>query len=72
MNGIMVGFSAHGEPGEEYIKALSFCRADILTADEHDLCYRNLFGGAAASYLPEKLAAICITVEKPYQKYCSR
>ena len=72
VNGIMLGFSAHGEPGEEYVKALSFCRGDLLTVDERDLCYRNLFGGAVSSYPPEKIAQICTTVEVQYQKYCRR
>ncbi|XKT74459.1 MAG: hypothetical protein ACJKTH_03830 [Patescibacteria group bacterium UBA2163] len=71
MKGLTGAFAAFGEPNREYEKALDFCRTDILTAHERDVCYWNITRTFKGIYTKEKVADICNTIEEPYQKYCS-
>ena len=38
-NGILWGLSGHGEPENEHLKGLNFCRSELLPVDEKDACY---------------------------------
>lgn len=70
IQGFAHGFLEHGVPGEEYKEALNFCRSDLLTAKEKDICFQyalNLGGW----YSKEKVQEICKGVEDEYKKYCS-
>jgi len=72
LQGIVLGFTAHGEPGREYVKGLDFCRSPILTEAEEEQCHRKLLRDLSSLYLPEKLAEICQGVEDLYKEYCTQ
>lgn len=72
LDGLMVGFMAHGEPGQEYVKGLTFCRSVALTEAERTQCYQKFFSNFSVIYSSEKVARICESVETPYQGYCRR
>lgn len=59
-----------GEPGEEYITLLRFCREPRLNNDEKDTCYKEL-SYLKKMYSRSKVEKICRTIEPKYQKYCS-
>lgn len=69
-NGILLGFVAHGEPGQEYVKGLGFCNSEILTSEERAQCYSKLFGDFRSLYTSSKISDICGTIQKEYQRYC--
>jgi len=71
VDGIVLGFTAHGEPGQEYVKGLDFCRSSILKKIEQEQCHKQLFKNLSSLYPPEKLAEICQSVEERYQQYCT-
>ncbi len=64
-NGVLVGFLAHGQPEQEYIKGLNFCKDPLLTAQEEQACYSMIVGQTvkkateACDSLPEKYKALC-------------
>jgi len=70
LEGIALGFTAHGEPGQEYVKGLGFCRSPILNGAEREQCYKKLLRDLSSLYSPEKLAEICQSVEESYKEYC--
>lgn len=67
---IAAGLIAHGEPEQEYKKALAFCGEEAMRADEHDACYRAAIYAFRGVYTKEKTARICETVADPYRQYC--
>lgn len=71
LKGLTGGFVAHGEPGNEYIKAVAFCADSILTVGEKEICYENIVRTFKTAYSNEKIADICQDIEVPYQKYCA-
>lgn len=68
--GITLGFTAHGEPGQEYVKGLAFCRSLFLSESERQVCHEKLFRDLSSQYKPEKLAGLCEGVEENYRQYC--
>ncbi|MCP6719993.1 MAG: cupredoxin domain-containing protein [Patescibacteria group bacterium] len=69
IEGFAHGFLEQGVPGEEYIEAFAFCRADALSEEEREICFKyalNLDGW----YDKEKVKEICKTVEEDYRQYC--
>lgn len=71
LKGLTGGFVAHGEPGNEYVKAIAFCGDTTLTSPEKHICYANIVRTFRTVYTNEKLATICEDVEVPYQSYCT-
>ncbi|MBY0111046.1 hypothetical protein K2Y00_03555 [Patescibacteria group bacterium] len=71
LKGLTGGFVAHGEPENEYIKAIDFCSDEELTPDEKDICYWNITRTFKDSYSKEKVEQVCTGVEVEYQHYCS-
>lgn len=69
-DGVLLGFTAHGEPGQEYVKGLGLCRSDILNVAERTQCYQKLLANFSGEYPREKIARICDSVDEAYQKYC--
>lgn len=70
VHGLAGGFVAHGEPANEYIKAIDFCGDAELTTAEKETCYENIVRTFKTVYAREKVAKICTAIETPYQKYC--
>ena len=71
MKGLTGAFVAHGEPEQEYKKAIDFCSQEFLTEDERDVCYWNITRTFKGAYAKAKLAEVCLNIEAPYNKYCS-
>ena len=70
LKGLSAGFMAHGEPGQEYVKAIAFCGDTELTEPEKTLCYWNIIRTLRGSYTPEKMSVVCELVEPKYQNAC--
>ena len=71
VDGIVLGFTAHGEPGQEYVKGLGFCRSSLLKKTEQEQFHKQLFKNLSSLYSPEKLDEICQSVKETYQRYCT-
>lgn len=69
--GTVFGFFAHGIPGEEYRKVLSFCKAEIFLGDEQALCYSESLRQMRVLYTPQKVTQICEFVPESYKAYCT-
>lgn len=64
-NGVLTGFTAHGDPERAYIKGLVFCEEDLLTEDEKKECYRYI-----VSTTVPKDSDVCKTIPEAYREYC--
>jgi plastocyanin len=66
---IIYGVIYHGEPGQEYVKALLLCGSSKLGEEEKQVCYKKI-----ATYLPvywpNKREEICSAFEEKYQTFC--
>ena len=70
-DGILWGFSAHGEPKKEHMKSLNFCHSELLSAEEKDICYSksiSYFNSYERS--PAELKQVCQEVEEGYKRHC--
>jgi hypothetical protein len=70
IHGFAGGLIAHGEPENEYVKAIGFCGDARLTAGEKDICYENIVRMFKSIYSQEKIVEVCAVVESDYQHYC--
>jgi hypothetical protein len=70
IDGLALGLIAHGSPGQEYIKAINFCKSNLLYEDEQEVCYQKILRGFSGSYTKEKLTEVCESIDEKYQQYC--
>lgn len=71
LQGLAGGIVAHGEPGKEYVKAVNLCASSVLTKNEKDICYKNIFVDLSNSYPESKMKTACDYVkESEYKKQC--
>ena len=70
LEGISGGLVAHGEPEQEYVKALNFCRSAQMTKAEKEICYRHTFNTMKGIYPQQKLKEVCLLAEKKYRHFC--
>jgi len=70
IRGASGGFMAHGNPGEEYVKAIKFCQLNGLADDERDVCYSNIIRTFKGSYTKDKVQSVCQGIDERYRNYC--
>lgn len=70
INGLAGGHMKYGNPGEAYVKGLTFCARIELRDDEKDVCYNSILSRLLIWYSPSKSKDICKTVPGKFQKYC--
>lgn len=59
IQGIQVGFLAHGEPEREYQKGLAFCDSPLLHDEEGDQCRTSMLSHFKQIYPPELFRKAC-------------
>lgn len=59
IQGYGFSFLEHGEPGKEYVRAVSFCKSDFLSESEGEACLSYIYTYFAQWYEPKKAFAIC-------------
>ncbi len=69
--GIAAGLMEFGEPGQEYVKAVSFC-AHSVAENEREDCYKRTLNYSRNIYTREKLKEICATIDEKYRYFCQR
>jgi plastocyanin len=62
IEGLSGGHMKYGEPQQEYVKALGFCKSDLLKQDEQSTCYGYILPRLRIWYSVEKTAEICSKV----------
>jgi hypothetical protein len=70
VSGLGTGVMQFGPPGAEYEEALAFCREDMLTVSERDMCMQDVLVYAKSRYGSKKVADICANIESEFQRYC--
>jgi hypothetical protein len=70
LEGIISGFRSHGEPGNEYKKAVEFCSVSIMSKEERDVCFVHLVQNLWYLYSEDKVRTICDTLDTVYKPHC--
>lgn len=71
VDSVIAGLYEHGEPQEEYKKALVFCSEDPIAAHHKlDFCYQTVALRMPRFYSPRQIVGICKEFPLPYQHYC--
>ncbi len=71
IEGLSAGHLKYGQPGREYVAALAFCAAALLTDKERNSCYRQMLPRLGNLYSQERSRDICQQVPEVYRKlYC--
>lgn len=70
ISGLGNGLVNHGQPNSEYVEAVKLCEMDIITDEEKNACFSNLFQRFDILYTRSKNAEICRSLIKEDQKNC--
>ncbi len=70
IRGLASGMMQFGKPGEEYKRALSFCKSNAMKEIEQSACTDSVFSFAQQRYPEEKISSICELNSRGYEKYC--
>ncbi|MBI2013347.1 MAG: hypothetical protein HYS87_00725 [Candidatus Colwellbacteria bacterium] len=70
IEGFAHGFLEHGTPGLEYKDAFSFCKAELMSLNEREVCFKYVLSNIHGWYAAEKAKNICESTEVNYKHYC--
>ncbi len=70
LEGVLNGFKGHGEPGNEYNKALAFCALPQMTREEQQVCYPYLVRILWELYPAQKVLSLCSMIPSEYRNAC--
>jgi len=71
LSGLSGGFLAHGDPGQEYIKAIELCNSKELSESDKNICFNSLVHKFTMNYPKEKIdVVICPLLPARFQHYC--
>ncbi|MBP9669581.1 MAG: hypothetical protein KBE09_04820 [Candidatus Pacebacteria bacterium] len=56
----------NGEPGSEYVKAISFCSSAGVRAHEKNACFKEVVSNAHDLYDTEKMRLVCASVSRAH------
>ncbi len=72
IQGYAFGFLEHGEPTQEYIKPLQFCKSNQIDINEQKACFEYILGYLPRWYGNEKVLQICQGLDRPWRQYCEK
>jgi hypothetical protein len=72
LTGLAHGFLEHGEPEQEYVRAIAFCGNHSLTAREKDTCYSSMLSSLPGWYPQDTVTIICSSLSPELQHYCAQ
>lgn len=73
LRGVILGFTAHGEPEREHVKASRFCSLRGLREDERQLCFNELVAILKSNYSSDVMKGICESyIDERYRAQCPR
>lgn len=70
LQGYGFSFLENGEPGVEYVKAINFCKSDILSDEEKKGCLEYVYSYLGQWYSKDMSLAICNEQEDEYKDFC--
>lgn len=68
---VINGLYEHGEPQEEYKKALAVCSDSSIREDQEEFCYKTVARRLERFYTPERVVEICKEFPDAYQNQCT-
>ena len=70
LRGYAIGLLQSGQPGKEYQAPISFCKSELLTLEEKQLCFENILIQLKNYYPKAQLEQICQSVDNSYRHLC--
>jgi hypothetical protein len=70
IQGFAFGYLEHGQPEQEYVLALDFCKQPALTADEQNACYDYILSYLPMWYSSQKVTSICSALPDVRRREC--
>lgn len=72
LRGYAIGLLQSGQPGKEYQSPINFCKSDLLTLEERQMCFENILTQLKNYYPKDKLEPICQSVDVSYRYLCTK
>lgn len=70
LRGYAIGLLQSGQPGKEYQTPINFCKSELLTSEEKQMCFENILTQLKNYYTKDKLEPICQSLDKSYRHLC--